>query len=69
MGDLTNKVVTRTLHIVDMQEKIKDTEYMIKMMHVKPINMAVKHVTKSLQRIVDIDTPTTFRQDKRIKRT
>ena len=30
MGDLTNKVVTSTLDIVDMQEKIKDAEFIIK---------------------------------------
>ena len=30
MGDPTNKAVTSTLDIVDMQEKIKDTEYIIK---------------------------------------
>ena len=40
MGDLTNKVVTSTLDIVDMQEKIKDAEFIIKKIHIKPINMA-----------------------------
>ena len=62
-GDLTNKVVTSTLDIVDMQVKIKDAEYIIKKIHVKPINVALKHVTKSLQRIADMETPTNFRQD------
>ena len=52
-----------TLDIVDMQEKIKDAEYIIKKIHVKPINMTLNNVTKSLQRIADIKTPTTFIKD------
>ena len=62
-GDLTSKVVTSTLDIVDMQEKDNDAEYLNKRIDVLPINMALKHVTKSFQRIADMDTPTTFRQD------
>ena len=46
-----------------MQEKIEDAEYIIKKIHIKRINMVLKHVIKSLQRIVDMETPTTFRQD------
>ena len=38
-------------------------EYMIKKKHAKLTNMALKHVTKSLQRTADMNTPTTFRQD------
>ena len=60
--DLTNKVLTSTLDIVDMQEKRKDAEYIIRKIHVKPINLAIKHVTKSLQRIADMEAPTNFRQ-------
>ena len=56
--DPTNKVVASTLDIVDMQEKIKDTEYIIKKIHVKPIN-----VTKIVQRISDMETPTIFSKD------
>ena len=63
IGDLTNKVVTSTLDIVDMQDKIKDVEYIIKKVHGKPINMALNYVTKSLQRIDDMETSSTFRQD------
>ena len=36
-----------------MQEKIKDAEYIIKKIHVKPNNM-----TKILQTIADMETPT-----------
>ena len=36
---------------------------MIKNIHVKHINMTIKHVTKSLQRIADMEKPTNFRQD------
>ena len=61
--DLTNKVVTSTLDIVDMREKRKDAEYIIRKIHIKPINVAIKHVTKSLQRIADMEAPTNFRQD------
>ena len=61
--DLTNKVVTSTLDIVGMQEKRKDAEYIIRKIHVKPINVAIKYVTKSLQRIADMEAPTNFRQD------
>ena len=46
-----------------MQEKRKDAEYIIRKIHVKPINVAIKHVTKSLQRIADMEAPTNFRQD------
>ena len=46
-----------------MQDKIKDAEYIIKKIHVKPINMALNYVTKSLHRIDDMETSTTFRQD------
>ena len=31
--------------------------------HVKPINVAIKYVTKSLQRIADMEAPTNFRQE------
>ena len=62
-GDPTNKVATSTLDIVDMQERKKAAEYIIKKIHDKPINVALNHVTKSLQRIADMETPTTFRQD------
>ena len=60
--DLTNKVVTSTLDIVDMQEKRKDAEYIIRKIHAEPINVAIKHVTKSLQRIADMEAPNKFRQ-------
>ena len=63
MGDLTNKVITSTLDVLDMQKKIKDAEYIIKKKHVKPINVALNYVTKSLQRISDMVTPTTFRHN------
>ena len=46
-----------------MQEKRKDAEYIIRKIHVKSINVAIKHVTKSLQRIADMEAPTNFRQD------
>ena len=46
-----------------MKENRKDADYIIKNIHVKPINMTIKHVTKSLQIIADIDTLTKFRQD------
>ena len=41
-----------------MQEKRKDADYIIKKIHV-----TIKHVTKSLQIIADMETPTNFRQD------
>ena len=46
-----------------MREKRKDAEYVIRKIHIKPINVAIKHVTKSLQRIADMEAPTNFRQD------
>ena len=46
-----------------MQEKRKDADYIIKKIHVKPINVTIKHVTKSLQIIADMETPSNFRQD------
>ena len=46
-----------------MQEKRKDAEYIIRKIHVKPINVEIKHVTKSLQRIADMEAPTNFRHD------
>ena len=46
-----------------MQDKIKDVEYIIKKTHGKPINIALNYVTKSLQRIDDTETSSTFRQD------
>ena len=61
--DLTNKVVTSILDIVDMQEKRNDADYIIKQIHVKSIYVTIKHVTKSLQRIADMEAPTNFRQD------
>ena len=63
-GDLNNKVITSTLDIVNMQEKMKDEEYVIKNIHVTSINVALNYMTKSLQRIADMETTTTFRQDK-----
>ena len=61
--DLTNKVATSTVDTVDMQEKRKDSEYIIRKIHVKPINVVIKHVKKSLQRISDMEAPTNFRHD------
>ena len=63
MGDLNNNVGTSTLDIVDIQQNIKDAEYTIKKLQVKPINVALNYVTKNPQRIADKETPTTFRQD------
>ena len=39
--DLANKVVTLPLDIVDLQEKRKDAKYIIRKMHVKPINVVI----------------------------
>ena len=61
--NLAKNVVTSTLDIVDMQEKRNNTDFIIQQIHVKPINVTIKHVTKALQRISDIETPTNFRQD------
>ena len=46
-----------------MQEKIKHAEYIIKKLHFKPIKVAFNYVTKGLQKIADMETPTTFRKD------
>ena len=48
MGGLTNKVVSSTLDIVGMQEKIKDAEYIIRKILVTQTNVALNYVTKSL---------------------
>ena len=50
-GDLINKVFTSTLDIVDMQEKIKNAEYIIKQIHVTPINVALNYVKKVLKEL------------------
>ena len=42
--DNTKKVVTSPPDIVDMQEMRKDAYYIIKNMHVKPLNGTLKHV-------------------------
>ena len=41
-----------------MQQKRKEAEFIIQQMHVNPVN-----VTKDIQQIFYIDTPTNFRQD------
>ena len=46
-----------------MQEKRKDADYIIKKIHVKATNVTIKHVTKRLQLIADMERPTNFRQD------
>ena len=46
-----------------MQENRKDAEYTIRNIHVKPINVAIKHVTKSLLMIAYMKAPTNFFQD------
>ena len=46
-----------------MQEKRKDEDYIIKNIHVKATNVTIKHVTKRLQLIADMERPTNFRQD------
>ena len=61
--DNTKKLVTSPLYIVDMQEKRKEADYIIKKMHVNPINGTLKHVTESLQIIDGMETTTNFRQD------
>ena len=50
------------LYIVDMQEKRKGADYIIKKIHVKSINVTIQHGTNSLKKFVDMDTPTNFRQ-------
>ena len=46
-----------------MQEKGKVEDYIIKNIHVTPINETVKHETNSLKIFADMETPTNFRQD------
>ena len=46
--DLTKKVFTSPLDIVDMHKKRKDAEYIIKKINVKAKNVTIKHVKKSL---------------------
>ena len=46
-----------------MQEKGKVANYIIKKIHVKPINETIKHGTNSLKIFADMETPTKFRQD------
>ena len=46
-----------------MQEKNKGADYIIKKIHVKPINVTLKHEANSLKIFPDIETPTFFRQD------
>ena len=46
-----------------MQEKRKDPDYIVKKIHVKPINLTIKHGTNSLKIFADMETPTNFRQD------
>ena len=48
----TSPTVTSTQNIVDVQEKIKDAEYIIKKIHVKPINMVLKHVAKIFEELL-----------------
>ena len=45
-----------------MQEKRKDADFIIKQIHVKPINVTIKHTIKGIQRIADMETPANFRQ-------
>ena len=37
--------------------------FIIKQVHVKSINVTIKHVTKGIQRIEDMDTSANFRQN------
>ena len=37
--------------------------FIIKQVNVKSINVTIKHVTKGIQRIEDMDTPVNFRQN------
>ena len=57
--DHTKNVVTLTLNIVDAGREI----LIIQQIHLKSINMTIKHVTKGIQRIEDMDTPADFRQN------
>ena len=61
--NLTKKVITSPLDIVDMQENRKDEDYIIKKIHVRAINVTIKHMTKSLQIFADMETSTNFTQD------
>ena len=49
-------MVPSTLNIVDMQGEKGCRFFIIKQVHVKSINMAIKRVTKGIQRIEDMDT-------------
>ena len=46
-----------------MQEKGKVADYIIKKIHVKPINETLKHGTNSFKIFADMETPANFRQD------
>ena len=37
--------------------------FILKQVNVKYINVTIKHVTKGIQRIEDMDTPVNFRQN------
>ena len=55
--ELTKKN-TSPQYIVNMQEKRKDADYIVKKIHVKPINLTIKHGTNSLKLFADMETPT-----------
>ena len=48
-----------------MQEKRNKADLIIKQIHVKPINVTIKHVTKGIQIIADMETPANFRQSQK----
>ena len=52
------KVIISPIYIVDMQEKIKGAHYIIRKIHVKPINVTPQPGANSLKIFADMETPT-----------
>ena len=46
-----------------MLKKIKDADFSVQQIYVKPINVTIKHVTKDIHIIADMETPNNLRQD------
>ena len=60
---ITKNVIHLTLNFVDMQGEKECRFFIIKQVHVKSINVTIKHVTVGIQRIEDMDTSANFRQN------
>ena len=57
-----NQFFPSNLDNVDMEEKGKSADFIIQQIHVKPLNVTIKDLTKGIHIIADMEMPGNFKK-------